>query len=330
MDANKKIGMGHISRCFELANQLKKFKVQSYFFVKNNSETIKLIKEHNFPFLSFSNLENDEKELLKMIKLCKKEKIRCVIIDIKKSKNSKYFFKLNNVCKTIVIDNTNRNSLFADLVVWPWVKEQYSKEIMIKYSKKLLIGPKYMQLGNFQKKNNKKKKVNSILVSMGGSDKRNLTLKIINSFKKNKSNFHLGIVIGRFFSDQKKILESIKNDKRFSIIYINNGLIPLMSEYKIGIFTFGITTCEAFFAGLPSLVVSHSIENDNYAKKTIKYNSMKYLGYYKKINFNEIPKIALDVMKNPSLYKKYSINGRNMIDGKGNKRIAKKIFELIK
>lgn len=290
-------------------------------------ETIKLIKEFNFPYSSFSNFEN---ELSILTKLCKKEKIDCIIIDIKKSKNKKYFLKLNKICKTIVIDNTNRNSLFANLVVWPWVKEQYSKKTIMKYSEKLLIGPKYMQLGNFQNGIKKKKITNSILVSMGGSDKRNLTLKIINSFKKNKSDFHLGIVVGRFFSDQKKILESVKKDKRFSIIYTNNGLIPLMSEYKIGIFTFGITTCEAFFVGLPSFIVSHSIENDNYAKKTARYDSMEYLGYYKKINFDEIPKNAFNLMKNTSLYKKYSVNGKNMIDGKGNERIAKKIFELIK
>ncbi|WP_428324958.1 hypothetical protein [Nitrosopumilus sp.] len=330
VDANKRLGMGHLSRSIQLAKELKKLKIKTYFLIKNEKESIKIIKEAKFPFFIFSNLSNDEKELSELMKLHKKINFDCTIIDVKKSKNKTYFSKLNKICKTVVIDNTNKNSLFADLIVWPWVKEQYPKNITKKFSDKLLIGPKYMQLGNFQRKKMAVKDKKSILVSMGGSDKRNITLKIINSFKKTKHKFHMNIVIGRFFSNHEKILSSIKNDERFSLIFKNNGLIPLMSKNRIGIFTFGITTCEAFFVGIPSIVLSHSIENDIYAKKTSDYNCMKYLGYYKKINFDKMPKMVFNLMNNSNDYKKYAMNGKNMIDGKGNKRIAKEIFEMIK
>jgi hypothetical protein len=56
---------------------------------------------------------------------------------------------------------------------------------------------------------------------------------------------------------------------------------------------------------------------------------MKYLGTYKTINFVRLPQIALSLMKNATLCKKYSENGRNLVDGRGNERIAKKIIELI-
>jgi len=329
VDANKRLGMGHLSRCFELAKKLKKLKIEPYFFIKNDEIAIQLIKLQNFQFFAFSNLIDEDKELSLLKKLYNEIKFDGIIIDLKKFKSKKFFNNLNKICKTIVIDNTNKNSLFADLIIWPWVKEQYSKNIIKKNSQKLLVGPQYMQLGNFQKKVKKQKLQNSIFLSMGGSDKRKLTEKIVKSFQKTKFKFHMGIVIGEFFSDKEKIYEIIKNDNRFTIIH-NNNLISIMFEYQIGLITFGITTCEAFFTGLPSLVLSHSNENDNYAKKTAIYDCMKYLGHYKKINFNKMPQMVYNLMEDSSLLQKYSTNGQNMIDGKGNERVAKKISELIK
>ena len=329
VDGNKRLGMGHLSRCFELAKKLKKLKITPYFFLKYDKNTIELIKEEGFPFFTFLNSSNEEKEVKILINLHHKIKYDCIVIDLKKHKNKKFFDSLNKICKTVVIDNTNKNSLNANLIIWPWVKEQYSKNIIKNNPPKILVGPKYMQLGNFQKNIKKIKLKNSILVSMGGSDKRNLTVKIIDTFQKTNYDFHMGVVIGKFFSDKEKIYQIIKNDKRFTIISKNKSLISLMSKYKIGIFSFGITTCEAFFVGLPSFVISHSKENDDYAKKTANYECMKYLGYYKKYNFNEMPQTIFSLMKDSKLCKKYTTNGQNMIDGRGNERIAKKIFQMI-
>ena len=114
------------------------------------------------------------------------------------------------------------------------------------------------------------------------------------------------------------------------IIKNQSGLLSIMSKYKIGIFSFGITVCEAFHSGLPSIVLSHSHENDIYAKKIAMYDCMTYLGYFQKINFHSIPEETFSLMRNRKLYKKYSDNGQKMIDGKGSMRIAKRIKQLIK
>ena len=79
VDANKRLGMGHMSRCFELAKKLKKLKVKPYFFIKNDKYAIKLIEEINFPFFTFSNLANDKKELSMLINLHHKIKFNCII-----------------------------------------------------------------------------------------------------------------------------------------------------------------------------------------------------------------------------------------------------------
>lgn len=329
-DANKRIGMGHLSRCLELAKKLQKFNIMPYFLIKNNERATELISEAGFQFSTIPNTANDQKEYLLLVNLHHQIKFKCLFIDVKKTKSKEFFIKLKKICKTIVMDNTNKNSLYADLIIWPWVKEQYSKQIIAKNSQKILVGPKYMLLGSTKRTIRIRKRQESILVSMGGSDKMEFTTKLIESFKKSSDRFHVDVVIGRFFSDSQKILKITENDGRFTVIDKNNSLISIMPNYKIGIFTFGITIFEAFFAGLPSLVLSHSYENDNYAKKTAAYDCMKYLGHHRNVDFNKLPQIAVSLMRNSKLCKKYTRNGLKLIDAKGSERIAKKIIELMK
>lgn len=329
VDANKRIGMGHLSRCLELAKQLQKLDITSHFLIKYDERASRLINQSGFQFNLLPNGSGDQKEHSVLIALHRKIKFGCLFVDLKKSKNKDFFTKLKKTCKTVVMDNTNKNSLYADLIIWPWVKEQYSQDIILKNRQKILVGPKYMLLGNTNRNKKPRKLQGSILISMGGSDKMGFTVRIIESFKKTRHKYHADVVLGKFFTDGQKILNAIKNDKRFTIITNKENLVSLMSDYKVGIFTFGITPCEAFFAGLPSIVLSHSNENDSYARKTADYDCMKYLGHHSMINFRDLPRITFSLMKNPTLCKIYAKNGRNLIDGKGSKRVAKKIVELM-
>jgi len=329
LDVNKRLGMGHMSRCRDLSSKLKKYNIDSYFLLKNNSDISKFNNELQERIFTFSN-SSLKSEITKIRELNNKIKFDCLILDLKKLPEKNFFKQLKKKIKIIVIDNTEENSFLADLVIWPWANEQYVKKIGNQDLKKFLIGTKFMQLGFTTKKISKNKIPNSILISMGGSDKRNLTYKIVKSFKKSSTKFHLGIVIGDFFTDYKKIFQIIRNDDRFSIIKNQSGLLSIMSKYKIGIFSFGITVCEAFHSGLPSIVLSHSHENDIYAKKIAMYDCMTYLGYFQKINFHSIPEETFSLMRNRKLYKKYSDNGHKIIDGKGSIRIAKRIAQLIR
>jgi len=318
-----------MSRCLDLSNKLTKYNINSYFLLKKNSYISKFDNELKNKIFTFSNSDY-KNEISKIEELNNKMKFDCIVLDLKKLPKKNFFSQLKKKIKIVVIDNTEENSFLANLVIWPWVNEQYTKKISDQDNKRFLVGTKFMQLGYTTKKISKKKIPNSILISMGGSDKRNLTYKIVKSFKKSSAKFNLGIVIGDFFTDQNKILQIIKNDDRFSVIKNQRGLLSIMSEYKIGIFSFGITVCEAFYSGLPSIVLSHSYENDSYAKKIAMYDCMRYLGYFRRINFNNLPEETFSLMKNRKLYNKYSDNGQKLIDGKGSLRIAKRIAELIR
>jgi len=323
VDANKNIGMGHLSRCMSLANELKKFQINSCFFINHNKDALELITKHGFHCFSISKNCN---EYNKIRKLHHRIKFNAIFIDLRKTYTDDFLLKIKKICKVIVIGNTNYNRTAIDLLILPWIREQYPRRLQL--NSKILIGSKYAILGTTNRMVEKKLR-NSILISLGGSDKRNLTLRIVRAFQKYNTKFHVTIIIGKFFTKQKEIPNIIKNDKRFTIIQNSNDLASIMRKHCVGIFSFGITALEAFQTGLPCVVLTHSKENDRFAKKTEKYHCMRYLGYYREINYSRLPETIFSIMENSKLCRRYVNNGKKLVDGYGSVRIAKKIAQLI-
>jgi len=320
--------MGHLSRCIQLAQKLDQYGVTSHFLVKNNNIASEYVQNSGFQLTALPTSSNDKKELVTIIRLHKKINFNCIFIDLRKTKSVSFFHTINKICKSVVIDNIHKNSFNADLIIWAWSDLKNTKSIPPALSKKIMIGPNYIILRNSEKKESIKRS-NSILVSMGGSDKGGFTLKIIDTFKKTKKNFHMDIVLGMFFKDLKKVVDKVGKDKRFTIIQNNDELLSIMRRSKVGIFTFGITTYEALFAGLPSIVISHSKQNDIYARLLSSKGAIRYLGYYKNVNFENIPYLTFQLLKNSQLCKNYSSRAKSLVDGEGSERVARRIVELI-
>jgi spore coat polysaccharide biosynthesis predicted glycosyltransferase SpsG len=164
---------------------------------------------------------------------------------------------------------------------------------------------------------------------MGGSDKLQFTEKIIESFKKTDYKIKIDIVLGSFFKDSEKIRKLIGEDKRFKIIQNNENLLMEMKKSTIGIFTFGLTTYESLFAGLPSIIISHSKLNDKYGKMLNSYECINYLGYYKNVEFGKIASLAEKLMLDKKIREKYIQKGEKIVDGKGIQRIVQRIINLM-
>ena len=327
VEASNRLGMGHVSRCLEISRLLRNKKINSHFLINRNNKIIELLSQKK---TQFSILSEHQTIFSNIRTICIKKKISCIIIDLRKKLSKEFFMKLREISKTVIIvNNTSKNIFNSDLIIFPEIKEQYPSKLLKNKSKNILIGAKYAILNNnYEQKTIQKK--DSILISMGGSDKRNITEKLITEFKKSDCNFKVNVVIGKFFSNPKKIIAKVSNDKRFTIIKDVNNLIPLMHNAKIGIFMFGITTYEALSVGLPAIVMTHSKENDIAAKKLLPYDCIYYLGYFNSVNVKKIPSITFSLLKNSKTLKKMGKNGKKIVDGKGSLRVTNNIIKLIK
>ena len=228
--------------------------------------------------------------------------------------------KLDKQFKIILIDNLHHSN-YADLVIIPSVENPKKR-----YSQNSIVGTPYVLHGVEKPFKSIRQKNNSILVSMGGSDKYNITQKIISSFRNNNNDFDLIVALGKFYDKEKQILKIINNDNRFHIVK-NSSLVTLMQQSIVGVFAFGITVYEAAVCSLPSFVLSHSDENDYSAKLVAQYGWISYVGKHNEINYDDVVKNILDLMNNKKELQKMK-KACLQIDGLGPLRVAEHIQKL--
>jgi len=316
VDGNKKLGLGHVKRCIVLAKNLQKRNVSCFFIIQ-----FKEIKEflESKGFEVFIIKQNNELQQIK--KILSEKKCNKLIIDSKRKSIEKLLKNLDKEIITILIDNENYWNL-ANFIVLPSIKNPKKN-----YPKNCIVGIEYLLHGIEELPKSIKNKNNSILLSLGGSDKYNITKKIVNSFSKITDDFNLVIVLGKFYSDEKNLLKIIKNDKRFFLVKSPPSLTALMQNASVGLISFGITVYESAICRLPSFVISHNEENDASSKSVEKYGWISYLGKYNKIDFDNLPATVLDLVKNERKLKNMT-QACLQIDGLGPSRIADHIITL--
>ena len=314
MNSGKRYGLGNVNRCLSIAKVLSKNGHNPIFFISSKSTEL-LIKDYGYKSILLNQLKNKTP----IFALIKKLKIKILIID-SKNKEIINFKSLKNKVKIVLIDNQN-STKYADLVVLPGVKEQF-----LNPPANCLIGSKYIILNpNFKKIKTSKLK-NTIFISMGGSDKYDITSRIIKPLKKTKLDFSAFIILGKFYSNSKKIHHILQNDKRFILVDNPQNLHEIIAKCQFGIISFGITVYEAAALNIPTLVISHSFENHFSAKRIKQYGWFEYLGKYDSINYS---KVSEKIISKLTQKQKLKIKKSKLFDLKGPNRICKKILELI-
>jgi UDP-2,4-diacetamido-2,4,6-trideoxy-beta-L-altropyranose hydrolase len=316
VDSSKKLGFGHVNRCKILARNLDK-KNTSCIFITQFKQTYEYFLSEGF--IVFLIKKKNESEQINQI--LKKENCLKLVIDSKRKSIKQLTNNISKNIKIILIDNF-LNTKSIDLTVISSVKNPRKK-----YPKNCIVGKEYVLHGIENLPKNKTQKNNSILISMGGSDKYNITKKIINSLLKKNINFEVNIVLGKLYTHEKQIFKLINNNPHFHVIRNPTSLTSLMQESTIGIITFGITVYESAICRLPVFVISHSTENHESSKLVEKYGWISYIGKHNKINYDLLTKNLLDLMNNKKELEKMKKNC-SKIDGLGPYRVSEYIKKL--
>lgn len=317
VDGGKILGLGHVMRCLSIANSLSMMGIKCLFIVSNES-TKQVVSDYGYNVSKINS--NNEGATIRKILI--KENCKVLIIDSKRKSLFRIINIVRDTVKIVLIDNV-QFAKWADLVILPGVREQFKL-----CPPNSLVGAEYVLLRPDPKRIKRSPKRKLIIFSAGGSDKKNLTYRVVSAFKKIQSNFEMLVIVGKFYAYQDKLCNLVSNDNRFTILRDPHNLFELMSECKFGIMTFGITVYEAAYCKLPIFVISHSDENDESAKRVEKYGWMKYVGKYDEINYLKFAKEVTSYLHNKNLLHKMSLAG-SLIDGKGSERVARAIIHLL-
>ena len=332
-DGSLKIGLGHIYRCIAIAEMLQnefdcefllgyqsQFEnvIPKQFTVKHIPKAYSLDMEHRWIQSNY-----DTNSLL-------------IILDGYHF-NSAYQKSIKDTnAKLIYIDDLQNEHMYADAVI------NHSPNININLYKKetytkIYTGLEYVLLRKHfleevAQQKVTKSNISSALITLGGSDEHNITLKILDSLTLIEKIDAINIVIGASYPHKNSLLSEINNSSKHIQLFSNLSeleMIELMKKSDIA-FAPCSTTCLELMSLNSIVFAGYSASNQKYLYNYFKSQQLIFdLSDLLKITSKEINDIILQHIDNIAEINKMLTLQKQIIDGKSGERIINIIKELI-
>ena len=326
--ASNKVGYGHLKRSFNIREKfkLKNFKVDITLFSNDR-------RKFDKNYLYYVN----DKNLIKYLKNFNFNSYKYIFFDLShenfKNHTSFNYFK-NYLCKyknrIILIDSYDKNSLRSFLKYKILLIPYFFNYKLIEREKNCtyLLGPKFFIFNkelDYLCKKTFPKKFENVCVSLGGSDYKNLSYKILNSLTKIETLKSIKVIIGPYF-DKKNILsikKIAKKNKKIDLIFNPNNVYKIFQKCDFAITLSGITKYELLLINCIFININENLNQsrNNYffKKKNVCFNLD-----YSKIS-SGFKSSLYNIIKNANLTKKKYLNMKNLIDNKGFERVFREI-----
>ena len=303
----KSAGFGHFRRDLVLAKELRQKNHKILFIIDKNPVAEKELKNDRFHYLMLPNF-TPKKEAEFIIMIMKKMSCYTILIDLRENGEDlsrRLFYEKK---KIILIDDAWCKKAYADLIFNGTVIKDFQKYKKINKFSRLFLGPAYFITNpNFyihKKKLNeiRKKKKYTITVSIGGYDPKDLTTKIVRTLQF-LSNIKLKIIIGPFFTKQKKLENLVKRKKNMKLINSPKKIWKEFEKSDLVISNAGSTLYELAIMRLPTLCIFGEHEKA-YVKEFFNLGFAKNLGDRNKLNLDKMRKEVIRILSNTKERKK--------------------------
>ncbi len=313
-------GLGHLHRQIHLANSLKSAGINVTLFIKDYMPAKNLLKTNQLKFQIVEELyTSSQKDLINS---------NLIILDINDTK-SDFIQNLKSKAKIVSFEDLGDGRSYVDILVDCNITpvkplsdvENYLGLFGLSYT---LIDPAFK---NFhQKEKIISKNINSVLITMGGTDPFNLSEPIARSILTHYPNLDLTILKGPGFKNQESLKSLNQNFSKVKVEGPIASLAEILFNHDLVICSGGVTLHEALCVGSPTLVISQVEQQSKIAQSIEQKGATYFLGSANNWNENDLIK-KLSLSSNQR--KQMSETGKRLIDGKGLERITHKIISIL-
>jgi len=170
--------------------------------------------------------------------------------------------------------------------------------------------------------------VGSIMLTMGGSDIRNLTPGILKRLRKEYPELRINIIIGKGFSFIEQIVMLV--DDRMNMVYFPDAaqMKQVMKVSDIAVSAGGQTLYELARMGVPTIAVS-IIDNQQFDIDGLqKAGFVEYAGVWEDEHLDDAVVFSCRALAARDERLKRSMIGRSVVDGLGVFRIVDRVIEI--
>lgn len=337
-DANREIGAGHIMRCLSIADALRDMGEDVLFLVADETAE-KLLTERGQAYrVLHSDYRKLEQELPGLLALLQAEKPSLLLID-SYFVTKEYLRQVGELVKTAYLDDYGTLPYPVDLLInYNIYGDQIDYKGMLLGSTsatdmQLLLGSSYAPLRPefSQATYVVKDQVEKVLVTMGGSDRYNLTGQFLRQVFQDKEacRLHYHVVSGAFNPYLSYLTEMSERYKNIHLHQNVRNMADLMCDCDLAVTAAGSTVYELCAVGIPILCFSFAENQRRIAEAFQKKSIAGFSGAYKEegqaMFFRLLPRLK-ELTGDAALRQELSQRGRKLIDGCGAKRLAEQLL----
>lgn len=320
VDGDNEIGLGHVYRMITLASRMA-FNHKVFFLMNDNKKMgIEKVKEYNYPVITFQK----EKELFETLEEIKTDIVINDILDTDKE----YIINLRKRRYFIVnFEDLGEGSEFADIVINALYENSYPPESHN-------YGYKYVCLRDefyISPQKEVRKEVKDILVTFGGTDPNNLTLRTLKAIEKlNLKDISIKVTLGLGYTQREELNNYVNTLKKggFMVDTKENARMMAKEMYNadIVITSNGRTIYEVASIGTPCISIS---QNEREARHLFVHNSkgIMYLGMAYNVSEEDIASAIKGLIENHDLRIEMNKKLLKFDLKKGIDRVLKLIFD---
>jgi len=340
-DAGKCMGTGHIMRCIALAQVWQDQGGDVTFLSYCDCKALhqRIINE-GFDFIAIEKPHPDPSDLTQTLNILKRH-APCSMPHALWFVMDGYHFTPDyhkairkNGYRLLVIDDTaHLDHYHADILL---NQNIYASSLRYSCDRDTvkLLGCEYILLRReFLKYKDWKRdisdKAKKILVTMGGADLGNETLKVMRALSSlNDPDFEVKIVAGPS-NPNKEILINATRHAPCSMLCVENAsnMAELMAWADMAISAGGSTCWEIAFMGLPSLIITAADNQVGIAKGLENASAAINLGWHNNISTEQYSRVFEEVFQGSDKRSYLSKKGQKLINGKGVVEIIKAMIE---
>jgi UDP-2,4-diacetamido-2,4,6-trideoxy-beta-L-altropyranose hydrolase len=194
---------------------------------------------------------------------------------------------------------------------------------------RLLLGPRYALLRpEFGRARRPPRKVPvsapRLLVSMGGSDPQNVTLKVVRAIAKLPTPLlKVTVVVGGSNPHFAEIAAAAaESPATIQLVQNVTDMAERLSESDLGVLGAGVSSLEACCLGQPAVLIELAPNQHELARRTAELGAAGFLGPSEAVGEAEIAHAMEELIAQPSRRQEMSDKGRALVDGQGAARVV--------
>ncbi len=337
-DASVNIGTGHVMRCLALAHAWRNVGGEAIFAVASNAPVIESqLSAEGFDVERISADPGSDEDAMLTCDLALSQSASFIVVDGYHF-SSMYQASIKNAGQGLLFvdDYGHAGRYCADLIL---NQNIYASEDI--YSKRepytrLLLGSPYVLLrSEFWPCRSWHREISEaahkVLITLGGSDPDNVTLKTIDSLKQLEiERLEVTVVVGGSNYHYDEIKSALENSKvPFQLVQNTSNMPEVMDWADMAISSGGTTSWELAFMGVPTLIIVLADNQVQVAEKLAKAGIAVNLGWHNRISEQAIGRAVISLLSDPISRASMARVGQRLVDGFGPIRVIKFLLERI-